>query len=98
MPRYPRMRAINTKLATLSSTTKTVASFGMLGFLMGCVSKTLSDIMCSLQGIARLPELTGQYRVVFEYTRHSLLPVFFLYRRASRLPLRRGSERAQSQE
>src|SRR5512147_1846724 len=38
------MRAINTKFATLSSTTSTVASFGMLGCLMGCVSITLSDM------------------------------------------------------
>ena len=36
------MRAINTKFATLSSTTKTVASFGIFGFLIGWVSKTLS--------------------------------------------------------
>src|SRR5215475_6975956 len=46
MPKYPSMRAINTKLATLSSTTRTVASLGMLGFLMGWVSRTLSD-MCA---------------------------------------------------
>src|SRR5215208_1303727 len=38
MPRYPSMRAINTKFATLSSTTRTVASFGIVGFLMGWVS------------------------------------------------------------
>src|SRR5580765_1762035 len=46
MPKYPSMRAIKTKFATLSSTTNTVASFGIFGFLIGCVSKTLSD-MCA---------------------------------------------------
>src|SRR5687768_7766482 len=44
MPRYPSMRAIRTKLATLSSTTSTVASFGMVGFLIGWVSVTFSGI------------------------------------------------------
>src|SRR5688500_17142791 len=38
MPRYPSIRAISTKFATLSSTTRTVASFGIVGFLMGWVS------------------------------------------------------------
>src|SRR5687767_3613153 len=38
------MRAISTKLATLSSTTRTVASFGMVGFRMGWVSSTLSGM------------------------------------------------------
>src|SRR5581483_12450573 len=33
------MRAIRTKLETLSSTTRTVASFGMAGFRRGCVSE-----------------------------------------------------------
>src|ERR1043165_1267613 len=46
MPRYPSIRAINTKFATLSSTTKTVASLGMVGFLIGWVSVTFSGI-CS---------------------------------------------------
>src|ERR1043165_2715268 len=46
MPRYPSILAINTKFATLSSTTRTVASLGMLGFLIGWVSSTLSD-MCA---------------------------------------------------
>src|SRR5574337_238896 len=40
------MRAINTKFATLSSTTNTVASFGIFGFLMGWVSRIFSG-MCA---------------------------------------------------
>src|SRR5512138_2039198 len=44
IPRYPSMRAINTKFATLSSTTSTVASLGIVGFLIGCVSVTFSGI------------------------------------------------------
>src|SRR5687767_9946605 len=44
MPRYPNMRAISTKFATLSSTTRTVASFGIVGFLIGWVSVIFSGI------------------------------------------------------
>src|SRR5687767_1740060 len=50
------MRAINTKLATLSSTTRTVASLGMVGFLMGCVSVTLSDICSPRQEFLNFPD------------------------------------------
>src|SRR5512138_399459 len=78
IPRYPSMRAINTKFATLSSTTRTVASLGIVGFLIGCVSVTFSGMRSPLDVFLDFPgELIDVDRLL-NITVASSLDCFFL--------------------